>query len=296
MNDSKVNLFLVGAMKAGTTKLVDVLKSCPEIYIPPIKEPNYFVTSPPPILYGPSNYFDLDRYFRSKFPEPKHIANLQKSEHYKQLYSLAKGQKYLLDASTMYLHAPDVAAKIYAYNPQAKIIILTRDPLERTYSHYRMLVGLNREIRSFEKVMDTEIQQLASGELPWYSCINMSMYQRSINEYTSRFKHVYILDFEDWLKDKNGRKISSLFHFLELENTSNSSVSEEIINPTRTLRFPHLFYILNKLGVKEMFSKLVPSTFKVKLFNLMSSKKKPSMVISKPIRVQLESLFKTQTL
>ncbi|RLA93238.1 MAG: hypothetical protein DRG83_21265, partial [Deltaproteobacteria bacterium] len=38
----KPNLFVVGAMKAGTTSLYYLLKQHPQIYMSPVKEPHFF--------------------------------------------------------------------------------------------------------------------------------------------------------------------------------------------------------------------------------------------------------------
>ncbi|MBZ0326149.1 MAG: sulfotransferase, partial [Altibacter sp.] len=43
METKKANLFIVGAMRAGTTSFVELLSKHPQIYVSPIKEPNYFV-------------------------------------------------------------------------------------------------------------------------------------------------------------------------------------------------------------------------------------------------------------
>ena len=42
------------------------------------------------------------------------------------------------ESSVSYLFYPSVAKKIFAYNPQAKIIIVLRNPVERAFSHYLM--------------------------------------------------------------------------------------------------------------------------------------------------------------
>ena len=152
--EQKANLFIVGAMKAGTTSFMEALAQHPDIYVSPVKEPHYFVNELPKLLYEPSRFFNLEAYFKNDFPKPLHIANLKNKEHYEQLFSLSNQEKYLAEGSTMYLHAPESAQKIQQYNPEAKIIILTREPVSRAYSHYKMLTGLSRETRSFQEVVE----------------------------------------------------------------------------------------------------------------------------------------------
>ena len=67
---NKANLFLVGAMKAGTPRLCEIMQQHRAIYVSPIKEPHFFVDTLPEILYEPSPFFSLERYFRKEFPKP----------------------------------------------------------------------------------------------------------------------------------------------------------------------------------------------------------------------------------
>lgn len=157
MENRKANLFIVGAMKAGTTSFMELLSNHSQVYASPLKEPHYFIKSLPDNLYEPSLFFSLEGYFSENFPEPLHIAKVETAGQYQQLFSLAEEQKYRVEGSTTYLNAEESAGLIHAYNPDAKIIILLRDPLERAFSHYKMNLGKGREKRSFETVLLLEV-------------------------------------------------------------------------------------------------------------------------------------------
>ncbi len=292
MSGKKANLFLVGAMKAGTTGLMDLLGRQEDIYVSPIKEPHFFAESLPKQLYDPSRFFSEENYFKQQFPEPHHIANLQHPEHYEQLFSLAENEQYRLEGSTMYLHAPGVAERIFGYNPEAKIIVVTRKPLARAFSHYRMLVGLSQEIRSFQTVMEAEIQQYHQGNLPWYSCLHMSFYDSPIETYESYFQEVQVVSFEDFIsnKQKVGAELSD---FLGVPlDFSMEGVAE---NKTRTPKAKGLLFVLKRLGLKDFFSWVFPSTFKHWLFGLISSGKRPEMELSEETRQALERIFEKES-
>ena len=137
----KVNLFVVGAMKAGTTSFMERLAGHPDVYVSPVKEPHYFINELPENLYEPSRFFDLDHYLMKDFPEPLHICKVERLEQYERIFSLAETQNYRAEGSTAYLHAPESAGLIHAYNPEAKLLLLVRDPLKRAYSHYQMDLG-----------------------------------------------------------------------------------------------------------------------------------------------------------
>src|SRR5436853_5081581 len=111
-NYRKANLFIVGAMKAGTTSFSNTIAQHPDIYFSPIKEPNFFVNEIPKKIYTPSKYFSLEKYFEKEFPKPLHIAHLQDIFQYDRLFSVSQSSyKYFADGSTSYLHAHESAEK-----------------------------------------------------------------------------------------------------------------------------------------------------------------------------------------
>ena len=254
--EKKANLFLVGAMKAGTTSFMDVISQHPRIYVSPIKEPNFFIDELPPDLYDPSRFFSLEKYFEDDFPNPLHIAHIKKVEDYQKLFTFQKAEKYIAEGSTMYLHAPKAAQRIQEYNPAAKIIIITRDPLKRSFSHYKMLLGLSRETKSYQEVMDAEIKQYKMGNLPWHSCLGMSFYDRAISRYKSLFREVCIISFENMVSNRE-TAMEKVASFLEIDGLN--ELQSTYINPTRSLRFKWLFFLLKEIGVKDYFSAIFGS-------------------------------------
>ncbi len=120
------NLFLVGAMKAGTNTLYRLLDAHPDIYMSKKpKEPSWFAGS-----------------------------NSGKSEDwYLGLFSDAGEARYAGEASTDYTRRPrlkGVPEKIRAYAPDARILYIMRDPLDRALSHYWWDVQYSAEGRSFK--------------------------------------------------------------------------------------------------------------------------------------------------
>lgn len=288
----KVDLFVVGAMKAGTTSFVSWLSENPEIYVPPIKEPNFFVDKMPVELYTPSRFFDLDQYFKKRFPEDLHIADLQTAQQYEKAYSMVQQQPHMLDASTAYLHAPESADLIHAYNPDAKIIILLRDPLKRAYSHYKMNCGLNRELRTFQEAIAQDIQAFDEGVLDWHSYLGMSLYQERIDLFKSKFKDVLILFFEDFVND-TAACASQIEGFLSLPVTLNKEVAKS--NISRVPKNPRLLAMLQKWGVKDIFSALVGPTIKQRIYRRISTKPEGIPQLDTPLQNRWDELTQYTT-
>ncbi|MAB58273.1 MAG: hypothetical protein CL524_12085 [Aequorivita sp.] len=286
----KVNLFIVGAMRCGTTSFSEMLNSHQDIYVPPIKEPHYFSDPLPKAFLDRSRFFSVSGYFKNTFPRPLHSAQIFEEKYYKKLYSLATHQKYLVDASTSYLHEPGAAERIKEYNPSAKIIILTRDPLERAFSHYRMDVGLGRTKKSFSYHLEREYELYQNNDLAWYSYIHMSSYKKPVGHYEALFENVKIIAIED-LKTNLSKEIEEVSAFLKIPHFENSQFKK--LNGgsiPRTL----LIYYLKRLGLKDIFSPIIPENFKKKLLKHLNSSNSRIPRLSAKLERRILDIFESQ--
>jgi hypothetical protein len=105
------DFFIVGAQKAGSTALCEYLALHPDIAPPKIKEPHYFNLE--------ENYKKGVQYYQSLLP-PR-TAN-----------------KLIFDASPGFLVNKKAAKRIFRHNPDAKILIILREPASRAYSAWNM--------------------------------------------------------------------------------------------------------------------------------------------------------------
>ena len=121
---------LAGVRKSGTTALWHQLKAHPEICPASVKEPQYFCLQ---------NYNESGprRWYQDLFGDGDHT--------------------YRLDASTMCFTAKGAACRISQVDPQARVIVLLREPVARTYSSYLHMAKQipQAETRSFQKVLDS---------------------------------------------------------------------------------------------------------------------------------------------
>lgn len=107
----------MGAQKCGTTSLAHYLSQHPMVCASKPKETDFFSYDR---LYSKGSKW----YYRNAFPT-----------HNK--------EKILLDSSVEYLYIPYVAKRIFDYNPDSKIIICKRDPIDRFFSAYNMYKALS---------------------------------------------------------------------------------------------------------------------------------------------------------
>ena len=118
-----VDFMIIGAQKCGTTALWEYLRAHPEVSMSTPKEVHIFSSPTYQKTWSPP---EIDR-------------------RYIRWFRPSSGAKVCGEVTPMYLFLPDVASELKRYNPQLKLIVLLRDPVERTISHYYMQFVRGRE-------------------------------------------------------------------------------------------------------------------------------------------------------
>lgn len=127
-------VLLIGAEKAGSTSLYRWLISHPWIARPERKEIRY--------LTGPENDLGL-LWYKSHFPIRRFVRG-------------ANGERrasITLDATPSYLFDPWSPARAQSVLPEAKIIVLLRNPIHRAWSHYLHWLRMGWESEPFEEAI-----------------------------------------------------------------------------------------------------------------------------------------------
>jgi hypothetical protein len=127
---------IVGAQKAGTTQLYAYMVKHPRCWEAAEKEVDYFSKRPHRSI----------RWYRSRFP---------------MRWRVAWRQGHVLEASPSYLPTPSALRKMQKVLPNARVIVLLRDPVSRAFSHYQHKKTRHLEPRSFEQVVEDEIRSNA---------------------------------------------------------------------------------------------------------------------------------------
>lgn len=233
------NFFIVGASRAGTTSLWIYLKEHPEIFMPEIireKEPCYFTN-----LNG-----------RPSFRE------------YMRIFENAENKKIVGEASSNYLCAPESPKLIKDYNPDAKIIICLRNPVDRAYSLYRWMISEGYEwISPFEKALTFENERIKCRKsFNYYDYLYFStgLYAEQIERYMFTFspEQLHITLFDD-LTTVPLITIQKIYRFLNVNDSYVPTLS--IYNKSRFPLFPKLqryirHYAPKTLNIAENLMKL----------------------------------------
>jgi hypothetical protein len=168
---------IIGAQRGGTTSLYRYLIEHPDIEPASRKEVHFF----------DGNYERGMDWYRAHFP-------------------LQGASRLTGEASPSYLFAPAAPARIRAALPQARYIALLRNPVDRAFSHYQLMVKRGIEPLSFEEAIAAEPERLTgTGDpftLAWrhFSYIRRGLYAEQLERWLASFprEQLLVLKSEDF--------------------------------------------------------------------------------------------------
>ena len=240
-DEPKPNFFIVGAPKCGTTALHEYLQRHPDAYLPFYKEPHFFGAD----LVG------------SRFLQFRH-----KPDKYLKLFRDARGEARIGESSPWYLTSCTAADEIYRYDPQAKIIIMLRNPIDMMYSMWSQFrYSGNEQIEVFEDALAAESERAGGGRIRRAAhCITGLQYRRmthfseQVERYFDRFgrERVMVIIFDDFRADTAG-VYRAVLEFLELE--TDVDVNFGVRNPNKEVRLAWLQKLIISTGFSLMLLK-----------------------------------------
>ncbi|HWB66310.1 MAG TPA: sulfotransferase [Mycobacteriales bacterium] len=142
--------FIIGAQKAGTTSLHHYLRGHPQIAMSEPKEPNYFSTA-----HDPAGWDD----YLAGFPGAADAVAIGEAS----------------TTYTMYPHVSGVPERLLARVPDARLIYLVRNPIERMRSAYRHALAWGSETRPITAALRAD---------PRY--LDVSRYAGQLDQWLSR--------------------------------------------------------------------------------------------------------------
>jgi hypothetical protein len=283
----KVDFFIVGAPKSGTTSLYHYLNQHQDICMSLIKEPNYFSSE---------ELNDQGLYYKAKV--------ISKLESYHKIFIQEKDHQLLGEASVSYLFYQNVPLKIYKYNPTAKIIILLRNPIERAHSHYLMDYRLGHTKISLDAILnDSSVKDHA---LLYQQYIELGFYYNQVKRYVDVFGHDNVcVMLYDQLKENNEELTNNIIRFLNVDlnhginfktpyNMSKSSTNKIIqklysltfIRKSVSFLFPNsIISYINKIFFNNKENSL-STRLEDKLYNLYSE---DILLLEKMLKIDLSS-------
>jgi hypothetical protein len=258
----KPNFFIVGAAKAGTTALYGMLSKHPEVYLCPIKEPHHFATeinpnSLRPLLHKRYALTDIQQYAKKGMPYPLHSYLVQNRDVYESLFRFSGPAKAIGEASPSYLHSPTAATAIYQYNPDARIIIILRDPVSRLHSHYLMERRMGMTNLKIEAALkeDGQLPERTWGSAALYT--ELGFYAKQVKHYLQVFpaNQILILWHEE-LQKKPDEVFAQVCDFLGINFIKPTSAR---YNVAEVPRFVLTRFVWRMEGLKDYLRKSIKS-------------------------------------
>lgn len=290
-------LFIVGAQKAGTSTLYQVLSRHPAVNFSKPKEPHYF-----------STHLRVETGYTSLFPN-------------------ANPDAWYADGSVSYLHIRQVATRLQQFvrDHPAKIVIAVRDPVDRAVSAYNHLVKTAptpehrdvgqiippRGVQTSDDIVAWEREQLdlavKSGYVtagtfseftddplwPFRYWAN-SRYGNQAAQYVAAFgaSNIHIVRLEKLAQDWSG-ELTRLFQFLSIEASPHAIGEPVSANVTRLAR-GNILGALWRFGplrrtMRHTLHSLRADRLKVRLRN--ASSRAPTNGLASDVKSRIERAF-----
>jgi Sulfotransferase family len=203
------NFLVLGTTKSGTTSLNNYLDQHPDIYMSPVKEPRFFAFEGETLDFvGP----------RSQIINTSSITDLNR---YSALFQGAQNEKAIGEASALYLFVEKAAQSIHRHIPDARLIAILRNPVDRAYSQFLHNVrdGYEDSNSFLEALQQDESRQQRRWEpglyyIPWgFYSVQLQRYFQLFDK--QQIKIIMYEDFENNLKST----IGEIFRFLKVDDT-----------------------------------------------------------------------------
>jgi hypothetical protein len=200
------NFLIIGAGRAGTTSLHHYLRQHPEVFMPERKEPSYFAWANGVLPSGIPGADWLRQTVVTTRPA------------YEALFAGATGARAIGETSPAYLASAEAPARIRAMIPDARLVAILRDPVERAHAQW---LGLRRDgvdpAPTFEEALRQEDRRISAG-WPYAGLTRNSFYHRLLSRYVEQFppEQIRVCLFDELVADPLAL-MRDLFTFLGVD-------------------------------------------------------------------------------
>ncbi len=276
------NFLIIGAAKAGTTALDSYLKQHPQIYMTPEKETNFFAFEGETLKFNGIGDSAIAQF------------SITDLATYEQEFWGVKQEKAIGEACPSYLYSEKAVERIYHHIPNAKLIVILRNPVDRAYANFLHLIRDNREPeKDFAKALEAECDRIANNWEWFWHYIQLGFYHRQLERYYQRFNsdQIRVYLYED-LRDDALKLIKNIFTFLEVEINFEPDMT---IRPNKSgmPKNELLHRFLTKPNpLKSLVKPLLPASFRQKI----QHQNLTTPVISPEVREKLINIYRSDIL
>ena len=193
---ARPDFLIMGAPKAGTTALHAALTRHPDVFMSSPKEPKYWMCddAPPPHFRGPGDQHSQQEWVWRK-------------ADYERLFEPAPATSVRGESTPFYLWHRAAQRRISEQLPDARLIAVVRDPIDRAYSNWMHLWSDGLEpVADFEKAFALEHERIAKGWAPFWRYAQLGRYGEQLAHlfsYVDR-ERVLVLRYRTIVDDPQG--------------------------------------------------------------------------------------------
>jgi hypothetical protein len=223
------DFYIIGAAKSGTSALYQYLRQHPQVFLSPVKEPCYWA-------YGEwrPDY---------KGPGDMRLLGVRDQDTYRALYQgVADHHKAVGEASVIYLYSTRAAQRIRDVRPDARFVVLLRQPADRAFSHYLMKLRAGHEmLDDFGEALEAETERMRRNWHPSWYYRDRGYYDRQLAVYASRFppENFCVVLHDDFERDPQ-QVVRTVCEFLGLDSRFVPDVAARHNEGGTRPRSPHL--------------------------------------------------------
>jgi hypothetical protein len=192
------NFLCIGTQRSGSTWLYKCLSEHPDVFLPTVKEVSFF----------DSHYAKGVSYYES-------------------FYADAGDAKAVGDVTPGYIYGKDCPARIAEHLPEAKMIAVLRNPIDRAHSAYEFFVK-NEAGKTFDEAFSGDLAKLDDG-LQWM--LDLGVYHTQLESYFSCFPRdqFLILPYEQVVTD-NAWALNEVYKFIDVDPDFRPSMVDQTVN------------------------------------------------------------------
>ena len=199
------DFLVVGAPKAGTTALHAALALHPELFLSRVKEPKYYLCgdSPPPGYRGPGDAHSNREWIWQR-------------QRYLDLFEGADENQQAGESTPFYLYNRDARRRIASDLPEARLVCVLRDPVDRAYSNWQHLwVDGLEPCSDILEACRREQERIEAGWAPFWHYRSLGMYGRQIADLFEHFprEQVHLLRYRDLVEEPH-KTLNEVCRFL----------------------------------------------------------------------------------
>ncbi|MFT4524993.1 MAG: hypothetical protein ACI85F_001145 [Bacteroidia bacterium] len=239
-----LEFLIIGTQKAGTTSLYNYLSEHPKVFVPEVKEIQFFVD---------------DRFY------------IQGPDYLNPFFNKAQPDELKGMAYVHMLPFDQCPKRVAEYNPNLKLIVMLRDPIKRAFSAYNFAIKNGWEKRgvSFEKSFELEAERLKGNYTEKYELAYFynGLYHRHLTNWAKHFNLENMLVLKDSdLRFEREATLKRVFRFLRVDEFADIDLHVEH-NRAGGVKNPILQKVLldKEAGWKRKLGAVVPTSMKVAL-------------------------------